>query len=144
MLLLCQVVPSLLPQLVDKLLIAARKQVVGTTFNKAGEFIKLVASLLQACAATCQQAGTSSANKSCNKLVPKSLLQVCCKFVTSCAFKGTMCWLGVFPLSRFYPHAQLSGEYTCKNLWGIRLGKCIFSQINGDFKKRYARLPWFA
>ena len=78
MLLFCQVVPNLwLPTC----WLAARYQVVGTTCNKAVEFIKLVASLLQACIATCQQAWDNQcehilSTSCCSRLVA-SLLQVC-------------------------------------------------------------------
>ena len=67
MLLFCQVVPSLL--------LTTCWQVVGTTCNKAVEFIKLVASLLQACSnlsTSWEQAvrinlATSLFQQACNK-----------------------------------------------------------------------------
>ena len=65
-------------QLVEKLL--------EQTCNKAVELIKLVASLLQACSNLVNKLGTTSASTSCQQV----LLQVCCRFVTSCAFLRTV------------------------------------------------------
>ena len=65
------------------------------TCNKAVEFIKLVASLLQACSNLVNKLGTTSASTSCQQVVATDLLQVCCRFVTSCAFLRVFsqaCW----------------------------------------------------
>ena len=56
------------------------------TCNKAVEFIERVASLLQACSNLVNKLGTTSASTSCQQVVATDLLQVCCGFVTSCAF----------------------------------------------------------
>ena len=87
MLLFCQVVPSLWLttcwQVVD---LQHDNKLLEQTCNKAVEFIKLVASLLQACSNLSTSLGQPVRIHLVNKLVPTSLLQVCCRFVTSCAF----------------------------------------------------------
>ena len=105
MLSFCQVVPSLRLttcwQVVD---LQPDNKLLEQTCNKAVEFIKLVASLLQACSNLVNKLGTTSASASCQQVV----VQTCCKSAA-----------GLLQVVRFYvctcakSHTNIHKKYCC-------------------------------
>jgi hypothetical protein len=89
----------------------------GHVLQKNWLFNNLVASYQQVVDKLVNKLGTSSANTSCWQVVGTALLQVCYRFVTTCAFLLVLAYLCIHALAKvIWLHASLTHVKTHKLL----------------------------